>query len=183
MYPARASQSIRNKVELNRSTNGSTSMKQRMPGLSESNNQEENMNPRRMVATIVTAAFLMFVGGSALAQDHHDRDEHHEHQWDREHPRFDDHERGVVTGWCGERHERPIIGFRVEDRLPRDWEPRLQTGFVLDNDWRRRALPVPIELYRRLPPPPHFHYYVLGGHIVLVDQRNWRVADVINIDF
>jgi hypothetical protein len=54
---------------------------------------------------------------------------------------------------------------------------------VLDNDWRRRALPVPIELYRRLPPPPHFHYYVLGGHIVLVDQRNWRVADVINIDF
>jgi Ni/Co efflux regulator RcnB len=141
------------------------------------------MKTRRFLAVFVGTAFLMFAGGRVLAQDRHDRDERHEHQWDRDRPVFDEHERVVVNGWWGERHPRTIVGFRVEDRLPRDWEPRLQVGFVLDNGWRHRMHPVPVELYRRLPPPPrHFAYYVIGGHVCLVDQRDWRVADVIHIE-
>ncbi len=74
-------------------------------------------------------------------------------------------------------------GFRDEDRLPRDWEPRLRVGFVFDRDWRARCYPVPPDLYAELPPPPpHYRYYVIGGHVVLVDH-GWRVADVININF
>jgi hypothetical protein len=140
------------------------------------------MKTRWFLAAFVAAAMLMFAGGPTFAQDRHDRDDH-EHHWDRDHPRFDDHERVIVNGWWGERHERPIVGFRVEDRLPRDWEPRLQVGLVFDGGWRARLHPVPDELYRRLPPPPpHFTYYVVGGHVVLVDRRNWRVADVIHIE-
>ena len=132
---------------------------------------------RWFLAAFVAAAMLMFVGGNTFAQERHD------HQWDREHPAFDEHERGVVNGWWGEHRAHPVVGFRVEDRLPRDWEPRLQVGFVLDRDWQRRSHPVPVELLRRLPPPPpHFTYYVIGGHVCLVDRRNWRVADVIHIE-
>jgi Ni/Co efflux regulator RcnB len=75
-----------------------------------------------------------------------------------------------------------VVGFRDEDRLPGDWEPRLQVGFVFDNDWRHRAHPVPVDLMSELPPPPRgYHYYVVGGHIVLVDS-GWRVTDVIKIN-
>src|SRR5579863_8894413 len=138
---------------------------------------------RWFLAAFVAAAMLMFVGGPTFAQDRHDRDDRHEHEWDREHPRFDDHERVVVNGWWGEHREHPVVGFRVEDRLPRDWEPRLQVGLVFDSGWRARLHEVPPDLYRRLPPPPpHFTYYVVGGHVVLVDRRNWRVADVIHIE-
>ncbi len=92
----------------------------------------------------------------------------HDHQWIREHPTFDEHERVVVNGGGASITAGRILGFRVEDRLPRDWEPRLQVGFVLDSGWRGR-MPVPVELYRRLPPPPpHFAYYVIGGHVVPV---------------
>jgi Ni/Co efflux regulator RcnB len=140
------------------------------------------MMTRRLLAVFVGAAFLTFAGGVAVAQERHE-EERHEHRWDREHPRFDDHERFEVDRWWRERHDRPIIGFRVEDRYPREWEPRLQVGFVLDRDWRRRMHPLPIELYRRLPPPPPgYGYYVIGGHVCLVDRRDWRVADVIHIE-
>jgi len=141
------------------------------------------MKTRKFLSVFVVAAFVTFTGSASIAQDRHEREERHEHHWDRDRPAFDEHERVVVNGWWAEHHERPIIGFRVEDRYPREWEPRLQVGFVLDNDWRHRMHPIPIELYRRLPPPPpHYGYYVIGGHVCLVDQRDWRVADVIHIE-
>lgn len=71
----------------------------------------------------IAAALMVCVSGAAYAQ------EHHEHHWDNEHPRFDDHERVVVNGWWAGHREHPVIGFRVEDRLPEGWEPRLRTGF------------------------------------------------------
>ena len=110
-------------------------------------------------------------------------DEHHEHHWDKDHPRFDDHEHEAVRGWYSDHRDRHVEGFRDEDRLPREWEPRLQAGFVFDQDWRRRCYAVPSDLLVQLPPPPrHYRYYAIGGHVVLVD-RNWRVADVLRVDF
>ena len=132
----------------------------------------------RWFVVAFAAVALMLAGGSTYSQDRHD------HNWgDRDHPRFDDHERVFVNGWWAEHRAHPVIGFRVEDRLPPDWEPRLQVGLVFDGGWRARLHPVPVELMRGLPPaPPHIVYYVVGGHIVLVDGRNWRVADVIHIE-
>jgi hypothetical protein len=131
----------------------------------------------RWIATAFAAALLIFVSGAAFAQSQ----ERHEHKWDKDHPVFDDHERVVVRGWWSAHRDHPVVGFRDADRLPGGWDARLQAGFVLDSDWRHRLQPVPVDL--ELPvPPEHFKYFVLGGHIVLVDQRNWHVADVINID-
>jgi Ni/Co efflux regulator RcnB len=136
------------------------------------------MKARWWMAVCAMGAFAMFSGSAAMAQG----DEHHEHHWDDRNPRFDDHEREATRNWYEHHHDHPVIGFREEDRLPRDWEPRLQVGFVFDSGWRRRVHPVPVELLGELPPPPrHYRYYVIGGHVVLVDQH-WRVADVININ-
>jgi hypothetical protein len=134
----------------------------------------------RWVATAFAAALLIFASGAAFAQSQ----ERHEHKWDKDHPVFDDHEREVVRGWWSSHRDHPVEGFRDGDRLPRDWDSRLQAGLVLDSDWRHRLREVPVDLSADLPvPPEHFKYYVLGGHIVLVDQRNWHVADVIKINF
>jgi len=132
----------------------------------------------------MAAAFALFAGAGVYAQERQERqEERHEHHWDNQHPRFDDHERESVRVWIGRHHDRPVVGFRDEDRLPGDWDGRLREGFVLDNDWRRRVHPVPEDLMAELPPPPvGYRYYVIGGHIVLVD-RDWRVVDVININF
>lgn len=134
------------------------------------------MKLRWLMAALAALSFAAFGGGVARAQEHHD------HHWDEHNPRFDDHEHDVVNHWWAAHHDHPVIGFRVSDRLPAEWEPRLVVGFTFDADWRRRCHPVPADLLADLPPPPrHYHYYVVGGHIVLVDP-GWRVADVININ-
>jgi len=146
------------------------------------------MKVRWCVGICVAAFVAMFNISTVHAQDRDDHDhekheEHHEHHWDREHPQFDDHERVVVHDWYGGHRDRVVVGFRDEDRLPPEWEPRLQVGFVFDNDWRRRCYPVPAELLVQLPPPPrHYRYYAIDGRVVLVD-RGWRVADVLNVRF
>jgi len=134
---------------------------------------------KRFLIAVVALAFAVCVGGAAYAQDHH------EHHWDKDHPMFDDHEHVVVNGWWEHHHDHPVIGFRVEDRLPAEFEAQLRPGFVLSLDWRHRWMhPIPADLNGELPPPPpHYRYYVIGGHICLVDQRDWHVADVININF
>jgi hypothetical protein len=141
------------------------------------------MKARWWMAVCVAALFVLFNGGSLYAQEYHDHDQdHHEHHWDPHHPQFDDHEREVGHDWWAHHHDHPVVGFRVEDRLPPEWEPRLRAGFVFDAGWRARVHPVPPDLYAELPPPPpHYRYYVIGGHVVLVDHA-WRVADVININ-
>lgn len=134
------------------------------------------MKLRWMLAASV-AALLALAVGTAFAQDHHD------HHWDKDHPAFDDHEHEAVRGWWAGHRDHPVIGFRAGDRLPPDWEGRLRVGFVLDTGWRHRLHPLPHDLYVLLPPPPpHFTYYVVGGHVVLVDGRDWHVADIINIE-
>ena len=165
------------------------------------------MKARLWMAVCVAALYVLFGGSVVFAQgnsdhdnghgnEHHDQgndhdnghghaygQEKHEHHWDAHHPQFDDHEREVGRDWWAHHRDHPVIGFRVEDRLPPGWEPRLQAGFVFDRGWRARCHPVPPDLYAELPPPPpYYRYYVIGGHVVLVD-RGWRVADVININF
>jgi Ni/Co efflux regulator RcnB len=147
------------------------------------------MKLRWWVAVCAAVLIATFNCPTAHAQDRDDHEhekherERHEHHWDEHHPQFDDHEHAAVREWYGRHRDREVVGFREEDRLPRDWEPRLQAGFVFDRDWRRRCYPVPPELLVELPPPPrHYRYYAIGGRVVLVD-RGWRVADVLDVRF
>lgn len=137
------------------------------------------MKLRWLMAACATVLFASLGGIAVKAQER--AQEQHQHQWDRNNPKFDDHEHQVVDDWYKGHREHPVVGFRAEDRLPGNLESSLVAGFVLDADWRKRCHPVPADLMGELPPPPPgYRYYVVGGHIVLVDG-GWRVADVINI--
>jgi hypothetical protein len=105
------------------------------------------MKVRWWAAVCATAVFAAFSCSTAHAKVGLAAQEQHEHHWDKDHPQFDDHERGVVR------------------------------------DWRARCHPVPADLLAGLPPPPpHYRYNVIGGHVVLVDG-GWHVVDILSVEF
>ena len=132
---------------------------------------------------MAACATLMFAGlGSSVvrAQDHAQDEQHR--QMDAKNPKFTDHDRQAANDWYTGHKDHPVVGFRAEDRLSSDLDSQLVAGFVLNTDWRKRCHPVPVDLMAELPAPPTgYRYYVVGGHVVLVDS-GWRVVDVININ-
>ncbi len=64
------------------------------------------MKTRRFLAVFVVAAFVTSAGSAVIAQERRE-EERHEHRWDRDHPRFDDHERGVTNRWWGRASRAP----------------------------------------------------------------------------
>jgi len=59
---------------------------------------------------------------------------------------------------------------------------RVQVGMVLDQDLRARSVPAPVELVRRITPAPVGSRYVMvGGALVMVDDRDY-VQDVVRFD-
>jgi Ni/Co efflux regulator RcnB len=98
-----------------------------------------------------------------------------------QHAKFDDHDRDVVRDWYNQHRNRLPPGFRDRDRLPPQWESRLQPGAMLDRNMRRRIRPVPADLLRELTPPPRdYRYAVLDGHIILLAGAAWHVSDVLH---
>jgi Ni/Co efflux regulator RcnB len=103
--------------------------------------------------------------------------------WAQERNRFDDHDRQVTRDWYNQHQTHPSHGFRTQDRLSRDQESRLEAGRPFDRDLRRHAYAVPSDLRHRLPAPPRHHeYFVIGGHIALVDRDHQVVRDVIRFN-
>ena len=95
--------------------------------------------------------------------------------------RINDHDRQAANTWYDRHRNNPPRGFRRTDRLPQQYESRLQPGYQFDPYMRRRAYAAPSDLTRGFaPPPPGYRYMVIGGHIVLVDT-GYRVADVFRL--
>jgi Ni/Co efflux regulator RcnB len=117
-------------------------------------------------------------------QGRQDQNNHDQYRNDQrqEHSRFDDHDRQVTRDWYNEHRDRRPRGLRDRDRLAPEYESRLREGDVLDRDMRRRIYPIPVDYYRRLPPPPYGYRYVfIGGHVCLIDS-GYRVHDVIHFE-
>lgn len=139
------------------------------------------MKVRWMMAACAALLFAGFSGTAVRAQEQRAQDQQHR-QMDAKNPKFDEHDRQAANNWYSSHKVHPVAGFRSEDRLPAGWEGKLAVGFTLDTDWRQRLHPVPADLMAELAAPPAgYRYYVIGGHVVLVD-RDWRVVDVININ-
>jgi len=101
----------------------------------------------------------------------------------QEQARFRDEDRRATEDWYREHHHGAPAGWRDEDRLPPDMQNRLRAGRPLDPDLRSRMQPLPSELSRRYaPPPPGYHYGVIGGNVVLLDN-GYVVHDVFSITF
>ena len=133
--------------------------------------------------TLSGLVFALSVTASGTRSHAQDRDHYDDHDRGRhDHDRFDDHDRDAMRDWYHAHHDHPPVGFRDRDRLPPEYEGQLREGFVLTPRFLGWIHPVPVDLYRRFPPPaPGYRYVVIGDHVCLID-RGYRVHDVVHFE-
>lgn len=133
------------------------------------------------VLLLLTAA----MSGVARADGHghghgkHDRDD------DREKHYYSDHDRDSMRDWYYEqdRDQHLPPGLAKRDRLPPGLERQLRVRGTLPPGLRKKMMPCPDEIERRLPPPPRdCAHVVLGGHVVLVNRSTFVVLDILHFE-
>jgi Ni/Co efflux regulator RcnB len=125
------------------------------------------------------------LSGVARAQGHghgrHDRDDDD----DRGRHYYSDHDRDSMRGWYHD-HDRDgqlPPGLAKRDRLPPGLERQLRVRGTLPPGLRKKMMPCPEEVERRLPPPPAgCEHVVIGGHVALVNRSTYVVMDIIHLE-
>ena len=132
------------------------------------------MKPTWLISAVLAGLFALT--GSAMPAQDHSRDVRH-----RVLHKFDARDREAARKWYNEHRENLPEGFRDEHPLRPEDASRLRAGAALDSDTRKKIRPVPVDLLRRLPPPPrHYRYAVLDERILLVD-KTWNISDIIDL--
>ena len=131
---------------------------------------------------------LLLSGSPAMSQGNsqghghgkgHDKKNHDDDDRDnRDAYRYESH-REEIRGWYSERENHLPPGLAKKDRLPPGLEKQLVRNGTLPPGLQKRFYPAPVELERRLPPPPPDCAHVLiGGHIVLLNRKTNLIVDV-----
>ena len=127
---------------------------------------------------------LLLSGGRTYAQGnsqgHGKGHEKHEegNRDDRDADRYDRHEQ-EIRGWYSASESHLPPGLAKKDRLPPGLEKQLVRNGTLPPGLEKRVYPAPVELERRLPPPPPDCAHVLvSGHIVLLNRKTNLIVDV-----
>jgi len=85
----------------------------------------------------------------------------------------------VIRAWYSENERHLPPGLAKKDRLPPGLEKQLVRNGTLPPGLEKRWYPAPVELERRLPPPPPDCAHVLiSGHIVLLNRKTNLIVDV-----
>ncbi len=132
-------------------------------------------------------AVMFALSGMAMADEHgHGHGKHHGRgDHDRDHGRhyYSDHDRDEIRGWYHDRDDDLPPGLAKRDRLPPGLERQLRVRGTLPPGLRKKMMPCPIELERRLPPPPAgYGHFVIGGHIALVNRSTYMVLDIFHFE-
>jgi hypothetical protein len=145
------------------------------------------MNPIRWLVAGALALSL-WNGGALLAQGHgNGHGKGHEKQDDGSDDQDDryykHHDREAIRGWYSENETHLPPGLAKKDRLPPGLEKQLVRRGTLPPGLQKRIQPCPIELERRLPPPPPECAHVLiGGHVVLLNRHTNLVVDIFHVE-
>src|SRR5579859_495138 len=92
--------------------------------------------------------------------------------------RYDYHQE-AIRGWYAESEGHLPPGLAKKDRLPPGLERQLVRNGTLPPGLQKRLYPVPVELERRLPPPPpDCAHLLISGHIVLLNRKTNLIVDV-----
>jgi hypothetical protein len=88
-----------------------------------------------------------------------------------------------MRGWYHDRGDNLPPGLAKRDQLPPGLERQLRVRGTLPPGLRKKMLPCPEELERRLPPPPRgCAHVVVGGHVVLVNRSSYLVLDIFHFE-
>jgi hypothetical protein len=139
------------------------------------------MKSRRWMCACA-AALIALASVRVLAKEHgrgHGGDDDDEGRG----PRYSRHDRDEMRGWYRDRRDGLPPGLAKRDQLPPGLERQLRVRGTLPPGLRDRIRPCPVELERRLPPPPpDCEHVVLGGHIVLLNRRTFMVLDIVHFE-
>ncbi len=131
------------------------------------------------------AAPLIALGSIAVLAKEHGHGRGHGHDRDDEDGGhgYSDHDREEVRGWYYDHRDNLPPGLAKKDRLPPGLERQLLVRGTLPPGLQKRIRPCPIEIERRLPPPPPgYEHAIIGGHIVLLNRRTFVVLDIIHFE-
>jgi hypothetical protein len=150
------------------------------------------MKASKWIFTALLALLFFVSGGAALAQGNghgngqgkghgkgHDKDKHDDDDRDKHDAyRYSYHEQ-EIRGWYSQNTGHLPPGLAKKDRLPPGLEKQLVRNGTLPPGLEKRYYPAPVELERRLPPPPPDCAHVLiSGHIVLLNRKTNLIVDV-----
>ena len=96
---------------------------------------------------------------------------------------FSSRERDILRGWYGEHKNNLPPGLAKRDRLPPGLESQLRERGTLPPGLQKKIMPVPVDLARRLPPPPSgCSRVIIGGNIVLMDTKTSYIHAVFQFE-
>ena len=144
------------------------------------------MRSTKWILALAVGVFML-TGNGAMAQGNgnghgkgHDKHSAEDDQADRY---YKDRDRETMRGWYDEHQNNLPPGLAKKDRLSPGLEKQLVRRGTLPPGLQKRLQPVPVDLERRLPPPPPECGHVLvGGHIVLLNQRTNVVVDLVSFE-
>jgi len=115
-------------------------------------------------------------GKSHTKHDRDDDDEHSDHYYQL-------HDEEAVHAWYSENERHLPPGLAKKDQLPPGLEKQLVRRGSLPPGLQKRVQPCPVELERRLPPPPPDCVNVeIGGHVVLLNHRTNVLVDIFHFE-
>jgi len=122
-------------------------------------------------------------------EDRHDRhDDRGRHDKRKVHDHFIDEDRRMVSGYYAQNPSSLPPGLAKRNgQLPPGLAkrgghlpPGLSRGEVVTKEYQAHLLPLPRDLERMLPPPPHeVIRRIIGRDIVLIHKTNMKVLDVL----
>jgi Ni/Co efflux regulator RcnB len=130
----------------------------------------------------ICLAVIFSLSGRALADKHgHGK---HDHDDDQGRQYYSQHDRDEIRGWYhGQDDDRLPPGLAKKDQLPPGLEKQLRVRGTLPPGLRKKMMPCPEELARRLPPPPEgYQNFVIGGHVALVNPHTYLVLDIFHLE-
>ena len=147
---------------------------------------EKIMKASQFISTALLGMLLLsgspaFAQGNSQGHGHgkgHDKQHDNDDRDDHDASHYNYHKQ-AIRGWYSENENHLPPGLAKKDRLPPGLEKQLVRNGTLPPGLRKRFYPAPVELERRLPPPPPDCAHVLiSGHIVLLNRKTNLIVDV-----
>jgi hypothetical protein len=139
----------------------------------------------------LVAVGVLATSGSTVFADKHDHDNGHYRDKRRDHDDdddrrgygFADHDRDEIRGWYAQNYRHLPPGLAKRDRLPPGLERQLVIRGTLPPGLERQVYVVPVDLDRRLPPPPpDCERFMIGGHIILRNRNTKVILDIFHLE-
>jgi hypothetical protein len=94
---------------------------------------------------------------------------------------FGSREQDILRVWYRDHESKLPPGLMKGDRLPLGLQRQLQERGTLPPGLQKKIVPLPVDLARRLPPPPSgCSRVIIGGNIVLIDIKTSYVHAVFS---